>query len=369
MDFRFSDSVPAEGIRAARAKPAFVRRGREGLEEIGPLWRELDERTSSPTQQSIWSRSFLISQNLTASATLVASMDESGQTAAVAPLVFSRGKLAMPGAEELGEPMDFAHAAEPASLASLCHRLARLPFPVHIDRIALHSPTIAALKRAYRSRGVVLVRPARPYPHLPLDGSWVDPLSRLSPRRRSDMRRARRNAEKMGVVSFAFASPNVDEVGPLVAEAFRVESESWKGRAGTALLRDAKLKSFFEMYTREAARLGSLRIAFLSIGGRAAAMQLAVVHARRYWLLKIGYDEAFAHGSPGLLLLAESIRRSAEEGLSSYEFLGGVAPWIKVWTPHERACVSVSAYPASLPGFWSLGARMMRRAIADMRGR
>jgi len=96
-------------------------------------------------------------------------------------------------------------------------------------------------------------------------------------------------------------------------------------------------------------------------------MQIAIQHGGRYWLLKIGYDEAFASASPGLLLLCESLRHAAVDGLASYEFLGGVAPWIRPWTSHERECVSVSVYPMTPQGLGALGGRALRHAFRKIR--
>ena len=99
---------------------------------------------------------------------------------------------------------------------------------------------------------------------------------------------------------------------------------------------------------------GALRMCFLRIGDAVAAAQIAVTFGDRFWLLKIGYDEAFARCSPGTLLSLETIRYAAARGLRSYEFLGGPEPWTRMWTDQERPCVSLRVYPASLRGIWVL---------------
>src|SRR5207244_7317462 len=94
----------------------------------------------------------------------------------------------------------------------------------------------------------------------------------------------------------------------------------------------------------------------LRIGGQAAAMQFAVEQGGALWLLKIGYDEAFARCSPGTLLTADTVRYAAARGLRCYEFLGGIESWTRMWTEHERSCVSVRAYPAAGRGLAALAA-------------
>jgi CelD/BcsL family acetyltransferase involved in cellulose biosynthesis len=144
--------------------------------------------------------------------------------------------------------------------------------------------------------------------------------------------------------------PTPEALDPLLDEAFRVEAAGWKGREGTALAEDSERAAFYRRYAAAACRKGTLRMGFLRIGGRAAAMQLAVTSGGRFWLLKIGYDDSFARCSPGTLLMLETIRYAAAHGLRSYEFLGGLEPWTRVWTQHVRPCVSLRAYPASLRG-------------------
>ena len=85
-------------------------------------------------------------------------------------------------------------------------------------------------------------------------------------------------------------------------------------------------------------------------------MQIATEEAGRWWLLKIGFDPAWADCSPGTLLLSETVRYAARQRLKTYEFLGTVEPWTQIWTQNERRCVSVRVYPQSIRGAMSLGA-------------
>jgi CelD/BcsL family acetyltransferase involved in cellulose biosynthesis len=65
----------------------------------------------------------------------------------------------------------------------------------------------------------------------------------------------------------------------------------------------------------------------------------------RLWLMKIGYDEQFAHASPGQLLMLESIRQAAGQGRQSVGLLGVMEPWKKQWTREENLCVVLRGYP------------------------
>jgi CelD/BcsL family acetyltransferase involved in cellulose biosynthesis len=83
-------------------------------------------------------------------------------------------------------------------------------------------------------------------------------------------------------------------------------------------------------------------------------MQLAIERGRGFWLLKIGYREEFARCSPGMLLMAETIRYAASKGLASYEFLGNADRWTRVWTSDEMPTVTIRAYPFRMAGVAAL---------------
>jgi CelD/BcsL family acetyltransferase involved in cellulose biosynthesis len=196
----------------------------------------------------------------------------------------------------------------------------------------------------------------------------MEPAQALSTRRRADLRRAERRAAGLGEVSYQDLSPSPGELEPLLEEAFGVEAAGWKGRARTALAHDATRRDFYRRYAAAAASRGILRLTFLRIAGRAAAVQLAVETDDRFWLLKVGYDERFARCSPGSLLLLESIRHADTRGLRSYEFLGDAESWTRPWTKTVRTCVRLDAYPLQTSGVGTLATDAAAAAGRRLRG-
>ncbi|HXM43587.1 MAG TPA: GNAT family N-acetyltransferase [Bryobacteraceae bacterium] len=277
------------------------------------------------------------------------------ETLAIAPFVINHGgagRLTLLAAE-MYEIMDFVHADDSA-VSELARAIVRTGRPLDLKRLPAESPVVAAMETAYRGRGIVLRRPAGGSPWIPLDDSWAEPEMRLEAGRRSDLRRARRQAEKMGAVETAIAIPTRGELPRLLEEAFQVEAAGWKGAHGTALTADPERGDFFRRYTERACTKGILRMCVLRIGGRTAAAQIAIESGSRFDLLRAGYDEQFSRCSPGMLLTAESIRYAARRGLRSYEFNGEVEPWTRVWTRHEHASCSLRAYPFSPRGALAL---------------
>ncbi len=89
-------------------------------------------------------------------------------------------------------------------------------------------------------------------------------------------------------------------------------------------------------------------------------MQLALECGRGFWLLKIGYRAQFARCSPGMLLIAETIRYAASRDLVSYEFLGNADNWTRIWTQDEIPSVTIRAYPFRVRGFAALAVDAIR---------
>lgn len=322
----------------------------EDLGVLEPGWSALQAHATLPTQSPAWLR---------AAATHLAPegglrVHHRGDTA-VAALVRRGGpgarRLELLSVAELSEPADLL-CADAASREALCRDLAGTGAPLRLSRVPADSPTVDALRSIYGGR--LLVREQAGSPVIRLDDSWTEPESKLSSKRRSDLRRAMRRAEALGPVDLAVHAPGPDEVDALLQEAWAVEARSWRAKRHGALAQDTLRGPFFESFARLAAADGSLRVALLRAGDETLAMQLNLVHANALWLLKVGFDEAHGKCSPGMLLTAETIRYAATEGLAAYEFLGVVESWTSIWTDVVRPYALLRTYPLSLSGATSL---------------
>jgi CelD/BcsL family acetyltransferase involved in cellulose biosynthesis len=334
-----------------------------------PHWNALAERQSWPTpmQYPIWTDCFAEVANLEKRVEIVTK--GTGDSAAVAPLLSVRGiGRRLEFVNPILEPADFVYGTT-AELAGLCSDLLKRRLPMFLSRIPANSAALDALVTAARGRAFVHLTDAGECPFLALDERWVQPEQMVNSGRRSDLRRARRNAEKDGALTFEIIDPAVDMVPQLMDEVIRVEAASWKGRETTAMAVDPTRENFYRRFADVAARQGTLRLCFLRIGDKTAAVKLAVESAGGFWLLKIGYDETFAKGSPSVLLMIETIRYAAQRGLRSYEYLGYNAKWIEPWSSGTHKCVNARIYPYSfrsaaqfMADYSSvIGARLMKK--------
>lgn len=317
-----------------------------------------------PTQTAAWAQ---------ARATLVpprhrarwfAVEDDEG-VAALAPLVLDGRWLREPPA--MFEPSDFAWRT-PQALTALARALVAQGRPLVLDRLPEQSPTLAALRQAFAGRGLLRVAPAMPTPTIDLGSGAQRIESVLSARRRADFRRYERRAGRHGELQFLLLAPgDGPALNDALHEALLVESRSWKVLAGTALTDDVVQGGFFHRFTRAAAAQGMLRIALLRLGGRPVAMQIAAQWRQRFWLFKIAHDQDFDDCSPGQLLMHHTLQHALREGLLSYELMGLMDDWTRLWTRHTRRHVRVQALPFSAASAVVLARRAARAGVDRLR--
>jgi CelD/BcsL family acetyltransferase involved in cellulose biosynthesis len=323
---------------------------REQLTDLAPFWDGLDTFLNAPFGQYRWILSCV--ETLAADSQLFMPVIRKGETpVAMAPLVRPHRFLAVARhLEDHGEPGDFNYK-DIESLDLLAKALAENHVPLELARTAADSPTLAALRRAYRRRGFVVLRPAPNCPFIEIEATEDQTSARLPARLRGDLRRASRKAKQIGVVSVETHVPATEgDLLPLWEEALKVEAAGWKGRSRSALQMDHRVGPFYRSYAARACEQGILRILFLKLGPDIASMMIALEASERFWILKIGYDERFAKCSPGMLLMHEALRYAARRGLRSYEFLGSATDWTRRWTDRGRPIHRVLVFPYTVQG-------------------
>lgn len=339
------------------------------LRQLEHGWDQLAGKNASPMQHYAWADAFAETfwQLGTVQVVHVGSdLAPSALAAFMRPT--ATGALEALGARQLFEPTDFLYESE-AALEALAEALRARGEALDLPRIPADSPVVGALCRAYRGRGFVRVAKTDGYPVLELDAGWKDPEARLTARRRSDFRRARRRAERFGRPEFEMRVPTREDLPTLLQEVWRVEAAGWKGEGGSALACDPLRGGFFHRFACAAARRGVLRLAFMRIDGRAVAMQLAVESAGGLWLLKIGHDERYAACSPGQQLMLYVAGEAARRGLTAIEFLGEEEDWTRHWTLRARACVALRVYPLTRKGVSTLADNALRYVRKRLRVR
>lgn len=250
------------------------------------------------------------------------------------------------GMSRLYEPSALLHRDPPAR-AALIAALGGLEFPVILARLwpDTHAPDSIAHGWRPARRALHLGKPIVPSQYLQLTGDYVQYAESLPSQRRYDLRRAYRRAETAGQLQCDIVTPAPADLHAPLTMAFEVESRSWKARSGSAVLTTPGLREFFFTILQTFAAERRVLIALLYSDGTPIAAQVCLSSYQRLWLLKIGYDEAFAKLSPGLILMNEVIKHSYQQGMDGLEFLGSAEDWVEAWRPQLRPYQLLVLYP------------------------
>jgi CelD/BcsL family acetyltransferase involved in cellulose biosynthesis len=336
-------------------------------------WSALPQAKVQPLLSTEWSGAAFETLHPRSAASALA-LWQDGALTALAPLARRRlngiARLELAGAHALHEPTGLLFQDE-AALTTLCAGLVSLRRPLVLQRVPAAGPEIRALKQAARGRGRLFDLPAASAPTVRIGTDFDTWSNGLSSRRRQDYRRARRKLEQQGAVSVDLLAPTPATVDSELALAMRIEASGWKQQRGSALQRNASLGAFFRSMARRFARRGELRICHLRVAGEAIATQICLEYGRRWWVLKIGYDEKWSAVSPGIQLMWDVMRHAFERRLESVELLGSAEEWLRIWTDEVREYRTLVFYPEGVRGLAALavdGAHTLLRRLRRANG-
>jgi CelD/BcsL family acetyltransferase involved in cellulose biosynthesis len=222
------------------------------------------------------------------------------------------------------------------------------PRRIHLTLMPDRSDGAGAACEALERGGYRIVRSrSEVSPYLPLPDSWDELLGSISRNLRHKVRRTRRALERKADLVLRTAR-NEAEVERDLDVFLELEAAGWKGRAGTAILCDPRAERLFRSFALAAARQRWMRLSILESGGTPIAAAYGCAFAGRAFRLKSAFDERFADDSPGLVLLAEELRRSIDEGLTEYDFLGSAEFHKLRWGSQTRDRITVRGYRGAL---------------------
>lgn len=328
----------------------------EDIENLRDEWNHLVEQTSNPLISYDWFLSCMTTFCPQDGCNLLALRSNSG-IKAVAPLSrinrLGITYFEIPGTAELMEPTSLP-ADDISSFEQLLNVLLELKKPLILKRLILKPTFREVLNKLVKEKSFFVIRNRSSSQWIPIETSWEEFLRSMKSNQRSRLRRFRRRLEEKGKVEVEVYGRHSAGFMHKLNEAFLIEASGWKAKRGTAVLINNKLKKFFAAYVSSALRAGLIRLFLLKVNGKGIAMILGVEYARRFWTLKIGYDESWNRFAPGIILHHESIRWAFEQKLKGFEFLGAEEPWIEVWTKNKHVYYTYRLFPKSLNGLLCL---------------
>jgi CelD/BcsL family acetyltransferase involved in cellulose biosynthesis len=168
-------------------------------------------------------------------------------------------------------------------------------------------------------------------PFVPLDTTWPLYCEGLAAKHRANLRNRFKRLERVGAVELETIASG-GTLTDAIEDGLGLEGAGWKKEAGTAIACDENLARFYSTFALRAAERGWLRLHFLDSGLKRVAFDYSLKYQNRLFLLKLGYDPAFAPYSPSNLLLAKVLESAFGQGVEKYDFLGETADWKQCWT-------------------------------------
>lgn len=227
--------------------------------------------------------------------------------------------------------------AGPEAIEALVNAVGRdTPWPLfNFDPVALEAPRWQAFAAAAGRAGWSLYQQARWRTGVvQVQGAWADYEASLGREHRRNRKRNAQALEKAGGGEFELRSEfNRDEIADLVRIGFEVEDRSWKGAAGSSVLRSPGMLEFFTRSALAAADAGCLELAFLRHAGQPIGFAYGWLAKETHFLPKVGYDESFKQFGPGQLLVMRWLESLFASGRpQTLDFWGELAPWTESWS-------------------------------------
>jgi CelD/BcsL family acetyltransferase involved in cellulose biosynthesis len=127
----------------------------------------------------------------------------------------------------------------------------------------------------------------------------------IGAKRIREARRLRRRLGEVGEVEFAVAR-YPETIAQALQRFLALESQGWKGAAGTALIQSDAHRRFAEAALDALAGRSAAMVVELRLAGREIASVILLRSADRVWSWKMAYDERMARFSPGLQAMTDA---------------------------------------------------------------
>ena len=342
----------------------------EHLQAQAPAWDDLWQRSdlASPASQAelvdCWLAQFAPGAPFRA-----ITVWENDRMVAALPLVENRrmGATTTTPWSCCGELLVDPGADLPAVAGHLVEGLRDVPWPFLLIRyVRIESPGWRALLSAInQAGGAAFAHRTHSVGRVALPNDFDAYMASRSGNHRRHMRKADRRIEREGGAELRVLDrlPPSD-VRAALQEGFDVEDRSWKGPAGTSVLRTPGMCEYFIRQAELLAARRQLYLVFLLHRARPIAFEYGWRARQTYFTPKIGYDQAYARYSPGQLLLYNLFRRfTAEPRPPGIDFDGPLADATEQWSTETYTVghVALSCRPVTGRG-WVGGYRLLRAA-------
>jgi CelD/BcsL family acetyltransferase involved in cellulose biosynthesis len=246
-------------------------------------------------------------------------VEQDGQWVAALPLVERRlggllpaATLAVNSWSSGGDLLLDAVGEQDHVLDCLVKGVRQLPWPLlWMDTMEVQEPRWTAFRTACQRAGLATSQHVQLEMGLiDISHDWDGYQRRWSKNLRQNIRRLLRKAEGQGTLRLEVLDDlSPDDVESQMVRGLEVEDRSWKGKAGTSVLRSPGMRQFFVDQARQLAAWNELQLSYLLLDDRPIAFEYGYRSAGVHFAHKTGYDDAYRDLSPGRLLTMLLLKR------------------------------------------------------------
>ncbi|MBN1963627.1 MAG: GNAT family N-acetyltransferase [Anaerolineae bacterium] len=195
---------------------------------------------------------------------------------------------------------------------------------IGLCNIPTESPTLALLPDLLQARGFTVTTEVQEVcPLVPLTGDWEDYLSRLDKKQRHEVRRKLRRAH--ATTAWHITGPDAD-ISAATEQFLHLMAASSPDKA--VFLQDEQNEAFMRAIILRMWEAGWLQLTFLTVNSDPAATYLNFDYNNRVLVYNSGQDVTqYGALSPGIVLLAHTIRHAIDSGREVFDFLRGNEPY------------------------------------------
>lgn len=243
--------------------------------------------------------------------------------------------------------------ADAAVVDALVGALRALPWQLlWLDWAPLESPHWQAFRRGLERADIGFSSfPRYQIGYIKINQDWEGYQKQWSGKHRSQMRSRARRLEREGKVCLNVRTPSDPEsVEGWLRRGFEVEDRSWKGEAGTSVLRRGMFP-FLVQQGMQLAAWNQLQLVFLELNGKPIAFAHHYLAKGVAHNFKNGYDAKYASFGPGHLLHYYFFQHAfSDPSYRGYDFLGEVTDAISAWRPDSYPLGQLLVAPKRLLG-------------------
>jgi len=186
-----------------------------------------------------------------------------------------------------------------------------------------NSPVARHLPVQLKKRKWPIVTTSTPCSWINLPDSWESYIKQLSAKERGKLGIRTRRLEKLYSVRYRRTS-QIEELNRDLESLFHLHQLRWEADGRPGSFCSPQRRQFYRDLAGLLLQRNQLQLWFLEIEAKPVAAQFGFRFGSTVYSLQEGFDPAMAKDSVGYVLRAHVLRTLISEGVSKYDFLGGV---------------------------------------------